>query len=154
MACVRDLACGRPAGDAGQCARRDAASRGAAAAGQGTARAGCCADCALSRRSTVASTHGVDLPLEVVQAARWAAQNPKVTGKALEDAMAKQTWDPSVKGLVAVPQTLQMMSDKLDWTQQLGDAFLADQAAVLDAVQRLRTRAEGTGNLKTSSQMK
>src|SRR3954469_12004532 len=93
-------------------------------------------------------------PLEVVQAARWAAQNPKVTGKALEDAMAKQTWDPSVKGLVAVPQTLQMMSDKLDWTQQLGDAFLDDQAAVLDAVQRLRQRAEGAGNLKTSQQMK
>src|SRR5436305_3167627 len=93
-------------------------------------------------------------PLEVVQAARWAAQNPKVTGKALEDAMAKQTWDPSVKGLVAVPQTLQMMSDKLDWTQQLGDAFLDDQAAVLDAVQRLRQRAEGAGNLKTSPQMK
>src|SRR3954447_4757593 len=93
-------------------------------------------------------------PLEVVQAARWAAQNPNVTGKALEDAMAKQTWDPSVKGLVAVPQTLQMMSDKLDWTQQLGDAFLDDQAAVLDAVQRLRLRAEGAGNLKTSQQMK
>src|SRR3954465_6254697 len=93
-------------------------------------------------------------PLEVVQAARWAAQNPNVTGKALEDAMAKQTWDPSVKGLVAVPQTLQMMSEKLDWTQQLGDAFLDDQAAVLDAVQRLRLRAEGAGNLKTSPQMK
>jgi hypothetical protein len=93
-------------------------------------------------------------PLEVVQAARWANQNSSVTGKALEDAMAKQSWDPSVKGLVAVPQTLQMMSDKLDWTQQLGDAFLDDQAAVLDAVQRLRQRAEGAGNLKTSPQMK
>ena len=93
-------------------------------------------------------------PLEVVQAARWAAQNPNVKGKALEDAMAKQPWDPSVKGLVAVPQTLQMMSDKLDWTQQLGDAFLDDQAAVLDAVQRLRQKAEGTGNLKSSPQMK
>jgi hypothetical protein len=93
-------------------------------------------------------------PLEVVQAARWASQNPGVTGKALEDAMAKQSWDSSVKGLVAVPQTLQMMSDKLDWTQQLGDAFLDDQGAVLDAVQRLRKRAEGAGNLKTSPQMK
>src|SRR4051812_22198871 len=62
VACVRDLACGRRAGDASQCARRDAANRGAAAAEQGTAGAGCCADCALSRRSAVASTHGVDLP--------------------------------------------------------------------------------------------
>ena len=52
-------------------------------------------------------------PLEVVQAARWTSQNPNMTGKALEDAMAKQTWDPSVKGLVAVPQTLAMMSEKL-----------------------------------------
>ena len=93
-------------------------------------------------------------PLEVVQAARWTSQNPNMTGKALEDAMAKQTWDPSVKGLVAVPQTLAMMSEKLDWLQQLGDAFLDDQGAVLDAVQRLRKRAEGTGNLKTSPQMK
>src|ERR1051325_10445139 len=97
---------------------------------------------------------GSTYPLEVVQAARWAAQNPNVKGKALEDAMAKQPWDPSVKGLVAVPQTLQMMSDKLDWTQQLGDAFLDDQAAVLDAVQRLRQKAEGTGNLKSAPQMK
>jgi hypothetical protein len=93
-------------------------------------------------------------PLEVVQAARWASQNPGMTGKALEDGMAKQKWDPSVKGLVAVPQTLQMMSDKLDWTQQLGDAFLDDQAAVLDAVQRLRQRAEGAGNLQTTPQQK
>lgn len=75
-------------------------------------------------------------PLEVVQAARWASQNASVTGNALQDAMAKQAWDPAVKGLVAVPQTLQMMNDKLDWTQQLGDAFLADEGAVLDAVQR------------------
>jgi len=93
-------------------------------------------------------------PLEVVQAARWANQNSGLTGKALEDAMARQKWDASVKGLVAVPQTLQMMTDKLDWTQQLGDAFLADQSAVLDAVQRLRQRAEGAGNLKTSPQQK
>src|SRR3954451_3158402 len=93
-------------------------------------------------------------PLEVVQAARWANQNPKVTGKALEDAMAKQNWDPSVKGLVAVPQTLQMMSDKLDWTQQLGDVFLAQQQNLLDAIQRLRQRAETAGNLKTTPQQK
>src|SRR5438552_7205353 len=66
-------------------------------------------------------------PLEVVEAARWSQANSGVTGPALEDAMQKQAWDPSVKALAAVPQTLQMMSDKLDWTQQLGDAFLAQQ---------------------------
>jgi hypothetical protein len=93
-------------------------------------------------------------PLEVVQAARWVKDNSGLTGQALEDAMAKQPWDPSVKGLVAVPQTLEMMSNKLDWTQQLGDAFLAQQDAVLDAVQRLRQRAEGAGNLQTTTQQK
>src|SRR5712671_1665860 len=76
-------------------------------------------------------------PLEVVQAARWAGQNPGVSGKPLEDAMAKQAWDSSVKGLVAVPQTLQMMSEKLEWTQKLGDTFLAQQQDLMDSVQRL-----------------
>ena len=91
-------------------------------------------------------------PLEVVEAARWSRDNPKVTGKALEDAMQKQAWDPSVKALTAVPQTLQMMNDQLKWTQDLGDAFLAQQTDVLDAVQRLRARADAAGNLKSTSQ--
>jgi uncharacterized membrane protein YgcG len=64
--------------------------------------------------------------------------------------MQKQPWDPSVKALTAVPQALQMMSDKLDWTQQLGDAFLSQQEELLAAVQRLRQRAEASGNLKSS----
>src|SRR5262245_65544664 len=93
-------------------------------------------------------------PLEVVQAARWARDNPSVSGQALEEAMQKQSWDPSVKALTAVPQTLQMMNDKLDWTQQLGDAFLAQQGDVLDAVQRLRERADNNGALKTTDQQK
>jgi hypothetical protein len=93
-------------------------------------------------------------PLEVVEAARWLQSNPGVTGQALEDAMQKQQWDPSVKSLTAIPQTLQMMNDKLDSTQQLGDAFLAQQADVLDAVQRLRARAENNGTLKTTDQQK
>jgi len=93
-------------------------------------------------------------PLEVVEAARWVQSNSGVTGQALEDAMQKQRWDPSVKSLAAIPQTLQMMSDKLDWTQQLGDAFLAQQGDVLDAVQRLRERADNNGNLKTTDQQK
>src|SRR6187401_1053397 len=55
-------------------------------------------------------------PLEVVEAARWSRENPKVTGQALQDAMQKQSWDPSVKALTAVPQTLAMMNDQLKWT--------------------------------------
>jgi hypothetical protein len=66
--------------------------------------------------------------------------------------MQKQPWDASVKALTAVPQTLQMMSDKLDWTQRLGDAFLAQQTDLMAAVQRLRQRAEASGHLKTSEQ--
>ena len=91
-------------------------------------------------------------PLEIVQAARWVEQNPKVTGDALEDAMEKQEWDPSVKSLTAFPQVLQMMNDELEWTQQLGDAFLAQDQDVLDAVQRLRQKADKAGNLKTTEQ--
>ena len=91
-------------------------------------------------------------PTEIVQAARWTRENSAVSVQALEDAMQKQSWDPSVKALTAVPQTLQMMSDKLDWTQRLGDAFLAQQADLLAAVQRLRHRAEAAGHLKTSEQ--
>jgi hypothetical protein len=105
---------------------------------------------ALLSQILMASTY----PLEVVAAARWSQANPGVTGQSLEDAMQKQSWDPSVKALTAVPQTLQMMSDKLDWTRDLGDAFLAQQANVLDAVQRLRQRADNAGNLKTTEQQK
>ena len=91
-------------------------------------------------------------PLEVVEAARWSKENSKLTGQALEDAMQKQSWDPSVKALTAVPQTLAMMNDQLKWTQDLGDAFLAQQNDVLDAVQRLRARADAAGNLKSTPQ--
>ena len=84
-------------------------------------------------------------PLEVIEAARWSQANSTVKGEALQDAMQSQSWDPSVKALTAVPQTLQMMNDKLDWTQQLGDAFLAQQQQVLAAVQTLRAQAQASG---------
>ncbi len=105
---------------------------------------------ALVAQVLMASTY----PLEVVQAARWAKENPKVTGKALEDAMQKQSWDPSVKSLTATPQVLAMMNDKLDWMQKLGDAFLAQQKDVLDGVQRLRAKALAAGNLKSGKEQK
>lgn len=93
-------------------------------------------------------------PLEVVEAARWSKANPNVKDKALEDAMSKQSWDASVKSLAAFPQVLQMMNDKLDWTQQLGDAVLAQQKEVMDAVQRLRAKAQAEGNLKSGKEQK
>jgi hypothetical protein len=93
-------------------------------------------------------------PLEIVQAARWVKANPNVKGDAAVKAVGDQTWDVSVKSLVAFPQALEPMNEKLDWTQKLGDAFLADQKAVLDAVQRLRQKADKSGNLKTTEQQK
>ena len=80
-------------------------------------------------------------PLEVVEAARWAKANKTLKGDALTTALERQNWDPSVKSLVNFPQVLDMMDQKLDLTQRLGDAFLAQQKDVLDAVQRL-TRVE------------
>ena len=93
-------------------------------------------------------------PLEVTMAARWAEKNPNLKGPALEEAMQKEPWDPSVKGLTSVPQVLAMMNDKLDWTQQLGEAFLAQPDDIQLAVQALRTRADEAGNLKSSKEQK
>jgi hypothetical protein len=66
--------------------------------------------------------------------------------------MEKLTWDPSVKSLTALPQVVQMMNEKLDWTQKLGDAFLAQQKEVMATVQSLRAKAEASGNLKSTEQ--
>ena len=93
-------------------------------------------------------------PLEIVMAARWASANARVTGSALEDAMQSQPWDPSVKALTAVPQVLAMMSEKLDWSQQLGEAYLSQPDDIAAAVQRLRARADASDNLKSSEQIR
>jgi hypothetical protein len=93
-------------------------------------------------------------PLEIVQASRWAKQNKNLTGDALAKALEAQSWDPSVKSLINFPQVLDMMNEKLDWTQTLGDAFLAQQKDVMDTVQKLRVKAETAGNLKTTPEQK
>src|SRR3974390_3095339 len=82
---------------------------------------------ALVAQILMASTY----PLEVVEAARWSKANPGLKDKALEDALQMVSWDPSVKSLTAFPQVLQTMNEKLDMTQKLGDAFLAQQKEVL-----------------------
>jgi hypothetical protein len=91
-------------------------------------------------------------PLEIVQAERFAKQNASLKGDALTKALEAQDWDPSVKSLVNFPQVLTMMSEKLDWTQKLGDAFLADQKRVLDTIQSMRAKAQSAGNLKTTKE--
>jgi hypothetical protein len=77
-------------------------------------------------------------PLDIVQAERWLEANKNLKGEALKAAVDKQSWDDSIKSLVATPDVLQLMSSKLDWTQKLGDAVVAQQADVMDAIQRLR----------------
>jgi Protein of unknown function (DUF3300) len=91
-------------------------------------------------------------PLEVVQADRWASANKSLQGDALKAALDQQNWDDSVKSLTATPTVLDLMSNKLDWTQQLGDAVLAQQPDVMDAIQRLRTKAQANNKLQSTSQ--
>jgi Protein of unknown function (DUF3300)/Chaperone of endosialidase len=91
-------------------------------------------------------------PLEIVQAERFATANKGLKGDKLTDALAKQDWDASVKDLVSTPTVLAMMNEKLDWTQSLGDAVLAQQADVMDAIQRLRAKAQEAGKLETTEQ--
>ncbi len=93
-------------------------------------------------------------PLEVVQAARWSRANPGLKGQDAARAVEPMDWDPSVKSLTAFPQVLSIMDEKLDWTKRLGEAFLAQQADVLDTVQALRRRAEAAGNLRSSEEMR
>ncbi len=105
---------------------------------------------ALLAQVFMASTY----PLEVVEAARFKQENPELKDKALDEALQGKTWDPSVKSLVSFPQILTMMNEKLDWTQKLGDAFLAQQKDVMDAVQRLRAKAHAAGNLESTKEQK
>ncbi len=91
-------------------------------------------------------------PLEVIMANRWLKENQTLQGDNLNDALDKQRWDVSVKALVPFPEVLSMMSEKLDWTPMLGEAFLAQEEDVIQTVQRLRQKAHEAGNLKSSEE--
>jgi len=93
-------------------------------------------------------------PLELVEADRWLQipANAALKGEGLEAALQQQSWDPSVKSLVSFPNVLQTMDKNLNWTQQLGEAFLAQQADVMDAIQRLRQRAQTAKSLASTPQ--
>ncbi|MFC7286773.1 DUF3300 domain-containing protein [Herminiimonas glaciei] len=93
-------------------------------------------------------------PADVADAAKWSAAHANVKGDDAVKAVDAQQWDPSVKALVGFPQVLQMMGQKPDWVQKLGDAFLASSKDVLDSAQRLRARAQKAGNLKSNEQQK
>src|SRR5437016_10051612 len=102
----------------------------------------------LLAQTLAASTY----PLEVIQLQQWMDRNKNLKDKALADAVAKQPWDPSVQALAAYPDVVQRMAGNIQWTTDLGNAFLAQQSDVMDAVQRMRGKAESKGTLKTSAQ--
>src|SRR5581483_10965716 len=104
----------------------------------------------LLAQTLAASTY----PLEIVQLQQWLAKNSGLKDKALADAVAKQPWDPSVQALAALPDVVKRMAGDIQWTTDLGNAFLAQQSDVMDAVQRMRKKAQNKGNLKTTEQQK
>lgn len=91
-------------------------------------------------------------PLEIVEADRWIRDQPDLKGDALDEALLEKDWDASVKSLTTLPSVLKQMSENLDWTQDLGDAFLAQQNDLLDTAQRMRGLAYDAGNLETTEQ--
>ncbi len=93
-------------------------------------------------------------PLEVVQADRWAKSHKQSAGDVLAKQLEKEPWDPSVKSLVNFPTVLAAMSEKLDVTTKIGDAFLSQQKDVMDTIQVLRKKAQAAGNLKTTKEQK
>ncbi len=91
-------------------------------------------------------------PIEIAEAEQWVRDHPKWKPSKLMDEAKKQNWDPSVQGLVAFPDVLARLSQSIGWATQLGNAFLAKQADVMQAVQRLRAQAEAKGTLHTTPQ--
>jgi len=93
-------------------------------------------------------------PIEVVEAARWSRANPGLQGDAAVRAVEDKDWDPSVKSLVAFPDVLARMDENLEWTRQLGDAFLVQEPQVMETVQQLRLRAQAAGTLATDERIR
>ena len=93
-------------------------------------------------------------PLEIVQLQQWLAKHTELKGEALAAAVEKEDWDPSIQGLAALPDVIKRLGDDIQWTTDLGNAFLAQQSDVMDAVQRMRKKASDQGNLKTNEQQK
>jgi hypothetical protein len=104
----------------------------------------------LLAQTLAASTY----PLEIIQLQQWLEQNKNLKDKALADAVAKQQWDPSIQALAALPDVVKRLADDIQWTTDLGNAFLAQESDVMDAVQRMRKKAQDKGNLKSTEQQK
>src|SRR5215469_2499338 len=104
----------------------------------------------LLSQTLMASTY----PLEIIQLQQFLAKNTNLKDKALADAVAKQPWDASVQQMAGTPELVKQLADNITWTTDLGNAFLAQQDDVMNAVQRMRGKAKDKGNLKSSEQQK
>src|SRR5262245_53848201 len=102
----------------------------------------------LLAQTLAASTY----PLELMQLQQWLARHPELQGKALADAVERQPWDASVQSMAVLPDLVKRLTEDIQWTTDLGNAFLAQQSGVMDAVQRMRQKAQAKGNLKTTPQ--
>jgi len=104
----------------------------------------------LLAQALVASTY----PLEIVQLQQWLVKNKDLKDTALTDAAAKQPWDPAIQSMAVIPDLVKRLADDIQWTTELGNAFLAQQSDVMDAVQRMRKKATDKGALVTNEQQK
>ncbi len=101
-------------------------------------------------QTLVASTY----PLEIIQLQQWLEKNKGLKDQALADAVKKQDWDPSIQAMAALPDVVKQLAENIKWTAELGNAFLAHQSEVMDAVQRMRKKAMDAGNLRSTEQQK
>src|SRR6266536_1189192 len=104
----------------------------------------------LLSQTLVASTY----PLEMIQLQQWLDKNKNLKDQALASAVQKENWDPSIQAMAAFPDVVKRLADDIQWTTDLGNAFLAQESDVMDAVQRMRVKAHSKGTLKTSAQQK
>jgi hypothetical protein len=104
----------------------------------------------LLAQTLAASTY----PLEIIQLQQWLEKNKDLKDKALADAVAKQSWDPSIQAMAGLPDVVKRLANDIQWTTDLGNAFLAQQSDVMDAVQRMRKKAQDRGTLTTTEQQK
>ena len=104
----------------------------------------------LLSQTLVASTY----PLEIIQLQQWLEKNKNLKDKALASAVQKQNWDPSIQAMAVFPDVVKRLADDIQWTTDLGNAFLAQESDVMNAVQRMRAKAQSKGTLKTSAQQK
>jgi hypothetical protein len=93
-------------------------------------------------------------PLEVVEAHRWRERNSNLDASEAVERAEEKGWDPSIAALVAFPSVLERLNEDLQWTQNLGEAFLEDEGRVLDTIQTLREQADRANSFDNMQNMR